>query len=233
MSSATGYHQPQDRLQTILKNTALLSTVVLALLSPDAVSTAQDPFRPQQLASVHVDSSSLSSFPRSPVYRIPLRVHLGESSRAPQDFKDILEEINHIWQSQAGICFEMHVVLDDEPLEWGMDLWFEPVLPGGADLNGYYLSDHDIMVRDTPILKPAEHPARHPTARTAAHECGHGLSLSHRQDSDDNLMRSKTNGWQLNDLEINDARRAAATMALPDAPLRGCAKPVLPDPARP
>jgi hypothetical protein len=220
-------------LQTILKSTALLSTVILALLSTDAVSIAQDPAKPQQFASVRIDSDSASPFPSGPVYRIPLRVHLGESSRSPQDIKVILNEINHIWLSQAGICFEMQIVLDNEPLERGMDIWFKPMLPRGADLNGLFLGDHDIQVRDTPVLKPAEHPARHPAARTAAHECGHGLSLSHRQDSDDNLMRSKTSGWQLNDQEIRDARRAAAKMALPDARLRGCAEPALPDPAHP
>jgi hypothetical protein len=224
--------QHQNRFQAILKNTALLSMVVLALLSLDIVSAAQDPAPPQP-ASVHIDGSSAPSFPPGPVYRIPLRVHLGESDRSPHKFKDILDEINHIWLSQAGICFEMQVVLDDEPLEQGMDIWFMPVLPGGPGMNGYFRSDHDIQVRDTPILKPAEHPARHPTARTAAHECGHGLALSHRQDSDDNLMRSKTYGWQLNDQEIRDARRAAAKMDLPDARVRGCAEPVLLDPARP
>jgi len=203
--------------------------VVVALLFPETVSTAQDPDLPQQPVTSRNDGSPRSS---DPVYRISLRVHLGESSRTPQDFKDILDEINHIWLSQAGICFEMHVVQDDEPLEQGMDIWFMPELPGVPGLNGYYRNDHDIQVRDTPILKPAEHPARHPAARTAAHECGHGLSLSHRQDADDNLMRSKTYGWRLNDQEIGAARRAAAKMALPDAPLRECAEPVLPDPAR-
>jgi hypothetical protein len=210
-----GCYQHRDRLQAVLKNTALLSIIVLALLSLDAVSAAQDTAQ-QQLASVHIDGCPAPSFPLGPVYRIPLRVHLGESGRNPQEFKDILDEINHIWLSQAGIFFIMQIVLDDEPLEQGMDIWFKPVLQGGTGLNGYFRSDHDIQVRDTPILRPAEHPARHPAARTAAHECGHGLSLPHRQDSDENLMRSKTYGWQLNDQEIRDARKAAAMMALPD-----------------
>jgi len=226
VSIGTGYNQHRDRFPAILKKAALLSMVVLALISPDTVSTAQDLARPQQFSSVRIDRSSASPFPPGPVYRIPLRVHLGESNRSPQDFRDILDEINHIWLSQAGICFEMQVVLNDEPLERGMDLWFLPVLPGDPGMNGYFRSDHDIQVRDTPVLKPAGHPARYPAARTAAHECGHGLSLSHRQDSDDNLMRSKTYGWQLNDQEIRAARRAASKMALPDVALRGCAEPV-------
>jgi hypothetical protein len=216
-----GYKQ-WNRLQIIVLNSAFLLMIVLALLCLDTASASQDP--PQlQLYSGHIDGSFVSSFPSSPVYRIPLRAHLGASDRSPQEFKDILEEINHIWLSQAGICFEMQVVLDDEPLEQGMDIWFMPGLPGGTGLNGYFQSDHDIQVRDSPILMPAEHPARHPAARTAAHECGHGLSLPHRQDSDDNLMRSKTYGWQLNDQEIRDARKTAAKIALPDTTLRGCA----------
>jgi hypothetical protein len=215
-----GYDQHRGRLQAVLKNTALLSMVVLALLSLGAVSDAQDTAQ-QQLASVHIDGCPAPSFPLGPVYRIPLRVHIGESGRNPQELKDILDEINHIWLSQAGIFFVMQVVPDDEPLEQGMDIWFMPVLQGDPSLNGYFRSDHDIQVRDTPILKPAEHPARHPAARTAAHECGHGLSLPHRQDSDDNLMRSKTYGWQLNAQEIRDARKAAAMMALPDVECLG------------
>lgn len=215
-----GYYQHRDRLQAVLKKNALLSMAVLALLSLDAVSAAQDTAQ-QQPASVHIDGCPAPSFPPGPVYRIPLRVHLGESGRNPEEFKDILDEINHIWLSQAGIFFVMQVVLHDEPLEQGMDIWFMPVLQGGLGLNGFFLGNHDIQVRDTPILKPAEHPARHSAARTAAHECGHGLSLPHRQDSDDNLMRSKTYGWQLNAQEIRDARKAAAMMALPDVECPG------------
>jgi hypothetical protein len=156
-------------------------------------------------------------------------VHLGESGRSPAGFKEILEEINEIWLSQAGICFEMQAVLDDVPLQQGMDIWFLPVLPGGPGLNGYYRNDHNIQVRDTPILSPAAHPAHYPAARTAAHECGHGLSLFHRQDSNDNLMRSKTYGWHLNVLEIMEARKAAAEKALPDTTPRHCGEPQILD----
>jgi hypothetical protein len=158
-------------------------------------------------------------------------VHLGESGRSPAGFKEILEEINDIWLSQAGICFEMQAVVDDVPLEQGMDIWFLPVLPGGPGLNGYYRNDHSIQVRDTPILGPAAHPAHHPAARTAAHECGHGLFLFHRQESDDNLMRSKTYGWHLNAREIMDARKAAVDKALPDTTPRHCGEPqIFPSP---
>jgi hypothetical protein len=200
----------------------LASCLVLYVLSRDAA--AEDQARPQY-ASVQIDCSVVPPLPLGPVYRIPLRVHLGESGRSPAGFKEILEEINEIWLSQAGICFEMQAVLDDVPLQQGMDIWFLPVLPGGPGLNGYYRNDHNIQVRDTPILSPAAHPAHYPAARTAAHECGHGLSLFHRQDSNDNLMRSKTYGWHLNVLEIMEARKAAAEKALPDTTPRHCGEP--------
>jgi hypothetical protein len=130
-----------------------------------------------------------------PVYRIPLRVHLGKTERRRLEFREILDEINSIWWSQAGICFELEVVKHDEPLDKGIDVWFMPALREFARTNGYYHGDHEIYVRDTPILGPAVHPAHSPTARTTAHELGHALGLHHRQNSDDNLMRSKTFGW--------------------------------------
>ena len=94
-------------------------------------------------------------------------------------------------------------------------------------MNGAYRDDHDIIVRDTPVLRAAERPAQHPAARTAAHELGHSLSLAHRQDSDENLMRSKTFGWILNEQEIAQARRAAAGKALPSSPSPLCSAPVI------
>lgn len=146
-----------------------------------------------------------------PVYRIPLRVHLGQSARAPAHWRPILEEINTIWLSQAGICFEIHTVVHDEKITHGLDLWFQAVIP---DWNGYYHDPHDMHVRDDPVLKPVENPARSSAARTAAHELGHALNLRHRQNSDDNLMRSKTYGWQLHPDEIRTARENARLKAL-------------------
>ena len=187
-------------------------------------AAAQEHNRPQYVTA-SIDCSAAPTLLHYPVYRIPLRVHVGESGRSPAEFKVILEEINDIWLSQAGICFEMQIVQDDEPLEKGMDLWFLPILPGGPGLNGYFRDEHNIQVRDMPILGPAAHPAHYPAARTAAHECGHGLSLRHRQDSDDNLMRSKTFGWQLNGREVQEARRTAAEKALLDTRPGKCEEP--------
>jgi hypothetical protein len=148
-----------------------------------------------------------------PVYRIPLRIHLGMSSRPPAEWAAILEEINTIWLSQAGICFEIHTVDHDEKMEKGFDLWFEADLP---EWNGYYRDGHEMHVRDDPELRPAENPADSSAARTTAHELGHALNLRHLQNSDDNLMRSKTYGWQLHPHEVKTARENARSLALTD-----------------
>ena len=209
----------------------ILFCAILSLLSPNAEALEPDPS--QQVKAV-IDGPVIPTVHHDPVYRIPLRVHLGESGRSPEDFMAILEEINGIWLSQAGICFEMQIVLDNEPLMRGMDIWFMPILPGGSGLNGYFRDEHNIQVRDTPVLGPAAHPAHYPAARTAAHEFGHGLSLQHRQNSDDNLMRSKTFGWQLSGKEIQEARGAAAEKALQDTAPGKCEEPrILPPPESP
>jgi hypothetical protein len=155
--------------------------------------------------------------PYTPVYRIKLLVHLRKSGRKPQEFGPIFTEINEIWWSQAGICFEIHAVDHDTPLDDGLDMWFSPYIGG---LNGSY-DGVNIQMTDNPDLEWAPHPARSSAARTAAHELGHAFDLRHRQDSDDNLMRSKTYGWQLNRQEVEIARGAASDMALEDrTPLR-------------
>lgn len=156
-----------------------------------------------------------------PVYRINLRVHLADSGRTPEEFGPIFSEINEIWHSQAGICFEIHTVYHDTPLIDGLDMWFAPDI--GA-YNGYYDGEY-IQMSDAPVLARAENPARSSAARTAAHELGHALDLPHRQDSDDNLMRSRTYGWQLNADEIRQARETAAYIALENTAPLTCGPP--------
>ena len=163
------------------------------------------------LKSIQAGANSLAPA-LLPVYRIKLRVHLANSSRTPQEFEPILAEINKIWQTQAGICFEIHTVDHDITLIDGLDMWFSPDIGG---YNGYYDGEH-IQMSDAPVLAHAANPARSPAARTAAHELGHALNLRHRQDSDENLMRSRTYGWHLNAQEIRHARETAADIAIKD-----------------
>ena len=82
-------------------------------------------------------------------------------------------------------------------------------------------------VRDNPDLGPAKHPADSSAARTAAHELGHALNLSHRQDSADNLMLSKTYGWQLHEDEIALTRSAAAELTAVRTDDEPCDPPVI------
>ncbi len=156
-----------------------------------------------------------------PVYRIKLRVHVANSRRSPEEFVSILAEINKIWQTQAGICFEIEIVNHDNTLADGLDMWFSPDIGG---YNGYYDGEH-IQMSDAPVLAYAANPARSSAARTAAHELGHALDLRHRQDSDENLMRSRTYGWQLNAQEIQHARETAAEISMKDSFPANCEPP--------
>ena len=205
----------------------ILTSIFLFCAEPVRAASSSDSPEGKQVAdnahTVSLPDIEFGDIPRyTPVYRIPLRVHLDKSDRAPWDFTDIFKEINHIWLSQAGICFEIEVVMRDEIADQGMDIWFMPVIGNIDSLNGYYDGDHAIWVRDTPVLNPAAYSAQYPAARTAAHEFGHGLGLVHRQNSDNNLMRSKTFGWRMNEQEVLTARRAAAKKSLPDTGAAQC-----------
>src|SRR3990172_6512595 len=83
--------------------TALLGIAFCAMLFiPHRDAAAEERGRSQNAATT-VGYSAVPAVRHYPVYRIPLRVHLGQSGRSPAEFKAILKEINDIWLSQAGI----------------------------------------------------------------------------------------------------------------------------------
>jgi hypothetical protein len=205
-----------SRTRRLERTFGFVLLIVLVRMSIDGIrlmSYAGEPFFQPQSDTSFIPAKQEPS-PSLSVYHVPLRVHVGKSARRAAGFAKILDEINHIWWSQAGICFEMQVVMNDDVQSSGFDLWFVPKINNNDFLNGVFSSRHSIYVRDTPMLNASPRPAQHPAARTAAHELGHALNLPHRQDSDDNLMRSKTYGWQLNHREIAVARKAAEAQAI-------------------
>ena len=171
-----------------------------------AIKTATDlgctPFEQAERGQAHTDTTD------SGILRLQLRIHLANSELGSNGALLASKEINRIWWDQARICFQVEFTEDEQPGN-GLDLWFFEKLP---TWNGYYLSRHEMYVRDAPNLSACKDPAKNAAGRTAAHEIGHALGLSHRQDSADNLMRSKTYGWRLNDEEIAIARETARSL---------------------
>ena len=156
--------------------------------------------------------------PMMPVYRVPMRIHRGDSGMTSSELGEVLNEIQWIWWSQAAICFEVEVVDHEDTMNVGYDMWFV-VDPKFGTYNGYYSGDHDIWTVDDPSLGSAPNPTDHPASRTGAHELGHGLELSHyngQPDSNDSLMSSGKRGWKLHDFEIETARGRASEKALED-----------------
>lgn len=162
----------------------------------------------------------------TPVYRIPLRIHLGSSTLAGDALAAILDEVNFIWHSQAGICFEIETVDDEQLASEGFDFWYRTSDPSGV--NGMYSGPHEIFSLDDPSLGSAPNPVMHDAARTTAHELGHGLNLGHNNcgsDCYDFLMSSGRLGWQLEAAEVDTARARARTRALADTTPTACAPP--------
>ena len=164
----------------------------------------------------------------TPVYRIKLRVHNGQTTLPADELRKSLEEMNFIWLSQAGVCFEITSAKDDARAREGFDIWFVSDVPDPPGVNGIYKSDHDIWSRDYPNLMPAPHPVTQRAARTSAHELGHGLTLRHYNgypESPDSLMSSGTLGWRLLDFQIRAARARAQQKADLDTTPTNCSAP--------
>jgi len=173
-----------------------------------------------------------------PLLVLPLRVHLLQSTNQPQvhttlaeaDVRRILGKVNGIW-AQARIRFELEKLLKEPaqpaevPGENPKDRWLLSVVPpmtrATNAFNVYYVkkmqpngywSGGVAFVKDTASLKEVPGGIDEPLPRVTAHELGHALGLSHRQDRT-NLMASGTTGTALSEEEIQRARAAAGRIS--------------------
>lgn len=181
----------------------------------------------------------------TPVYRIPLRIHMALSNMTNADLDPVLTELNHIWLSQGGICFEIEVTDDETNRTDGFDFRYTAgQIPGATTSNGVTRGAHDIWSIDHPNLGSAPNPVQNPAARTTAHELGHALNLAHENpppstdcatpcycvtlglECNDFLMRSGRMGYFVSDPEVQIARTRAAQRALPDSAPSACGAPV-------
>ncbi len=75
-------------------------------------------------------------------------------------------------------------------------------------VNGVYMGGDYAIVQETARLRPVEGGIDEPLPRVTAHELGHALGLSHRQNRT-NLLASGTTGTLLNAVEVAEARARA------------------------
>jgi hypothetical protein len=203
--------------------------------APGHADASGDASQPSAADAGRVDAQVAAAPPPfARVYRIALRVHRGDSGLSANQVATVLEEVNHIWWTQAAVCFEAEITSDAAPRKDGFDLSFHRSTLGcETKANGVYCGDHDVHTLDMPSLGAADN-AQWDTgqnaARTSAHELGHGLRLEHYNgfaDSNDSLMSSGRQGFKLHDTEISTARARAAQVALPDTSPAFCAAPML------
>jgi hypothetical protein len=181
----------------------------------------------------------------TPVFHIPLRVHLQASELTNAELGPILSELNQIWLSQAGVCFEIEVTNSETNRTDGFDFRYTAgQIPGASGANGVTENAHSIWSIDHPRLNAVKMPVMNPAARTTAHELGHALGLAHENpppstdcaspcycaqrgdDCDEYLLRSGSQGFFLSPPEIEIARGRAARVALPSRTEPQCDEPV-------
>lgn len=149
------------------------------------------------------------------------------------DVARIVGKVNRIWH-HAGIHWALDQILREPPsrvdrFRLARDLvgpdnlgLFRMLVPedrgGFAGLHVYYLhrfpvngvwmGDDFAIVQETAALREVEGGIDEPLPRVTAHELGHALGLSHRQDRT-NLLASGTTGTRLNQSEVERARTHA------------------------
>lgn len=186
--------------------------------------------------------------PYTPVYRVPVRLHVGQSNLTNPEITAALAEVNRIWLTQAGVCFEFEVTDSETNRTGGLDIrYLSGPIPGNPTANGVTQSAPAIYVIDHPTLYSAPNPTSNFTGRTTAHEIGHALGLSHENPPDDPtyndcanpcicvvnnlvcddfLMRSHRQGFFLAAPEIAISRPNAKSKALADQTPLSCSAPV-------
>jgi hypothetical protein len=182
------------------------------------------------------------------VDRIAVRVHVGRSSLSAAEIAAALAQVNDIWLSQASICFDFEVTMDEADGAGGLDVrLLEDGIMDQPFVHGLTLGPHQIYVVDHPSLYPAPHPVRSFTGRTMAHEFGHAFGLQHENPPDDPhfndcmepcvctasnkscndfLMRSHHQGYWLSETEIALVRPHAAQLASSAHASTACSAPI-------
>ena len=202
----------------------LIALIATGLMLPAAVGaqtlTKQFPFEDYLLVPVRVHLLSAKEFPA-------IQTTLTET-----DITRIWKKVNAVW-SQAGLHFYIESLVEEDAKLPEADTRLAPKVDGKALLDlrpapsqsdnlfhVYYLKDMSangiyfvqaIFVKDTASLRRVEGGIDEPLPRVTSHELGHGLTLSHRQNTT-NLMASGTTGTWLNEGEIEQARKAARSL---------------------
>jgi len=135
-------------------------------------------------------------------------VHFGLESivREPAAASGV-ERFRRVRQQLAGTPMSLYPALIPEASRGsfrGLHVYYVHKLP----VNGVYMGKGYAFVQETAVLREVEGGIDEPVPRVTAHELGHALGLSHRQDRT-NLMASGTTGTLLNPAEVAAAREGA------------------------